>query len=1007
MKKIIVALLIICMLIPSFSALVQAEDEYNFTPFKISVSSTGAAGAYKRIVLKTQNFPFAVTEANQLVGCTLNGTVTYSGTGNYSKSIPFNNVKIEKSDVRTNATAVDFLVPAGYTIRTDNSEDKLYNWDVTLNPKPAPTNDIPTTGSTFFITPDMFSLTGNWQVTDFEKYTILFAKEGSAMGTASVNVKIPAAGTYGIYAFIRDYATNKPGSRYAEITVNGTALNRAGVHGQDGFRWEKIGELTFTKDQTASVVITDKSAHYCRIGALMFTTENGYIPSDELFFETLKAGKGTVVHALDETKTNIIILPDDFSTDLGTWTKTTSSGVAIIEGQNVKTTPAEDATVKIEIPEDGTYYVWGYAKDYSSSYPGYRALKLAVNGSLLPDLVGIHGLTNETAASGSFGWDKAGEIKLKKGTAIVSAVDVKQYFARLAAVVLTTDPNFKGIDSTLFADACAKHRATTITGYDLCLVESYGNKLNFSFKNRTDNDLSNVTAIAAIYNTTEDEEDLLPNERNVTELVDAVVVPIGSLNANKSFSTDTIIFEASSSWTNGKIMLWNGLDTMKPIVAEVPFTFMEEDFANPDEDADANFGTVSSFMLDYEYVGEEYKGKEYNTRGGIYNTIKKLQNGEDVTIAYLGGSITMQNTWRTYTTKWFEDTYTGKIKEVNIGLSGTGADLAVCRIDQEILAHNPDLVFIEYSVNGGAAKDIEGMIQKVWEKDPTTDIIQVHTTQTSNYTTYKAGKLPQYPTIYEPVLEYYSVPSVFFGYQAFDLYDQGKLTLTGSKEEGKILYTQDGTHLTGDGGFLSAGAIARMVIKMEEGFNKDSYTETNHTIPETNYDANPWVDADYSYDWSKMKFSGTWLDCSLDANNNFQNFNYTGGYISQFKKLFPKMQGTTVAGSSVTVKFKGTCVGVFEAGGQFSGQLKVNVDGVDLTKKLVLFNKSYDSYLRHQYYFIDELPYGEHTVTFTLDSEMPDKSSLQNKHPSDTLYQRNEFYLGRILFNGELLDANE
>ncbi|MBQ7039169.1 MAG: SGNH/GDSL hydrolase family protein, partial [Clostridia bacterium] len=403
----------------------------------------------------------------------------------------------------------------------------------------------------------------------------------------------------------------------------------------------------------------------------------------------------------------------------------------------------------------------------------------------------------------------------------------------------------------------------------------------------------------------------------------------------------------------------------------------------------------------------EYKGKEYNTRGGIYNTLKKLQNGEDITIGYLGGSITMQDSWRPYTTQWFEETYSGDVTEVNIGLSGTGADLAVCRIDQDVLVHNPDLVFIEYAVNGGAAKDMEGMILKIWEHDPTTDIIFVYTTQTSNYSTYKSGNLPQYPAIYEPVAEHYGIPSVFFGYQAFDLYDQEKLTLTGTKEEGKILYTQDGVHLTGDGGFLSAGSIARSVVEMEKTFNKETYTETNHTVPETTVADIPWSDAMYTDDWSKMTFSGTWMDCSLDENRNFKNFNYTGGYLNEFKKLFPKMQGTVVAGSSVTVKFKGTDIGVFEAGGQFSGQLKVNVDGEDLTEKLVLYHASYDSKLRHQYYFIDSLPYGEHTVTFTLDSEMPDKSSLQNKNPSDTTYQKNEFYLGKILMNGELLDINE
>jgi hypothetical protein len=38
---------------------------------------------------------------------------------------------------------------------------------------------------------------------------------------------------------------------------------------------------------------------------------------------------------------------------------------------------------------------------------------------------------------------------------------------------------------------------------------------------------------------------------------------------------------------------------------------------------------------------------------------------------------------------------------------------------------------------------------------------------------------------------------------------------------------------------------------------------------------------------------------------------------------------------------------------------------------------------------------------------MPDKSALQNKYPNDKTYERNELYIGRILLNGELLDANK
>jgi len=415
---------------------------------------------------------------------------------------------------------------------------------------------------------------------------------------------------------------------------------------------------------------------------------------------------------------------------------------------------------------------------------------------------------------------------------------------------------------------------------------------------------------------------------------------------------------------------------------------------------------TSLYMMDYIFRNKIY-ADEYFNRGGIYNTLYKLQKGEDITIAYLGGSITEQKTWRTFTTKWFEDNFSGKVNEVEIGTSGTGADLAVCRIDEEILKHNPDLVFIEYAVNGGKAKDMEGMVLKTWRHDPTIDICFVYTTITNNYSTYAAGALPQYAEIYEEVAEYYNIPSVFFGKQAFDLYEKGKLILKGDKaEDNKILYTKDGTHITEEGGNLAAGAIARSVKNMLKSFNKDSYTITKHQYPAKTYSKNPWDKAMSVTDWSKLKFSGNWFNCPLVTRDKYENYDYYGGSFWQFRKLFDNMQGTKTAGSSVTIKFKGTDIGIMEAGGQYSGQLRVIVDGVEQTKKLVLFGSNYND-LRLKYCFIPSLPYSEHTVTFILDSEMPDKSALQNKYPNDKIYERNELYIGRILLNGELLDANK
>ncbi len=968
---------------------------YNFEPFKIRFVTRGASTYGKRIVIKN-DFPFDVSNTDTLKGCLLNGTVTYTGPDDYSPTVPFVDVEVKAQPIRNDGNiSLDFTVPDGYTIKGENDQAEYFTWDLTISPKPAPEGDVPQEGTTFFVVPDNFKDNlGTWSIESNGGYTILYSGQPETKTDTFTGIVIPETGTYNIYSYTRDFATNAPGSRFARISVNGTTLTDAGKHGMEGYQWEKIGEMTLTKDSVAEVRFLSTSGSHSRTAAIMFTTLDDYLPAADKLNADVELYKAESAKLnLSVSGTHLYLPAAAFASDMGDW-RTEGTGISHLFSSNNKELQ-KPATALIEVPKDGTYYVWGYAKDYTSNSQGSRHAKIGINGTVLENKIGQHGATEDTGTPGSYGWTLAGKVVLKAGRATVSVHDTSFNYARVKAVLLTTDEAFTGFPQETTGNA-TDYPATIIDGFiDISNFSSYGNKVSYTLKNRTD---TAIAAGARVITTLYSADGTLA-DTNITTLNDG-------LGAKKSTDQISFVMSPTSEWATGKVMVWESLGKFNPLRDFLSFEFQQEDYANPDDNAGANFGTVSSYMLDYEFAKDIYANEYYN-RDGLSNTLLKLQNGEDVTIAYLGGSITEQNTWRTYTTKWFEDTYTGKVNEVNIGLSGTGAELAVCRIDQDILVHNPDLIFIEYAVNGGAAKDMEGMVRKVWEHDPTTDICFVYTTTTSNYSVYAQGNVHEYARVYDEVAEYYGVPSVYFGKQAFDLYDQGKLTLSGSKEEGKILYTTDGIHPTVDGGWLAAGAIARSVVNMEKIFDKATYTETAHVMPEEYFDEAPWVNAASSTDWSKMKFEGTWMDCSLDASGNFQNFEYTGGYLNQFKKLFPTMQGTKVPGSSVTVKFRGTDIGVFEAGGQYSGQLRVIVDGVELTKKLVLYHASYDSKLRHQYYFIDSLPYGEHTVTFILDSEMPDKSALQNKNPNDTLYERNEFYLGRILLNGELLDVNE
>ena len=971
-------------------------DPYNFTSFKLTVTADGAAGL-RRLVVSASNFPVPLTLDNQLVGCLLNGTATPTATGianGHTETIVFEDVMVERSSVRSGATEynVDFTAFGGL----QNASGGYYTYDLTLSPKPAPSVDFPDDSSTFFIHPDQFSKTGNWTTeTESGKY-VLFGT-ASILGTASALVVIPEDGTYTVKGYARDYLNDSATNRYMDVEINGVKGERIGDHDTAGYVWETIGTYEFKKGDEVLVEVT-KAGLYARLAGICFSTASDYTPDDAHMEENFNKASATLAFLpLDETKINMLVLPEDFNTDLGTWTLATDGGRDILSG--ITSGSAKEATASINIETGGIYYIWGYSKDDSTEGQGTRSMKFGVNGTILDGEIGVFGETTQTDEGGSYGWDYAGKVWLSKDSKMmISLMDTSANGAKFAAAMITSDANFKGISEKNFptyAGNSAFRASVNKEIIDISGINSYGNKLSFTLKNRTANKIEEGTLIYAVYTKS-------------GRLADVAYTTFEDLDAYSGLEKTEHIFSSTESWTKGKIMLWDGFDTMKALCEVQNFTFSEEDKTNPDENAGGDFGTVTDYDIDYVFRNQEYEAKEFNIRGGMKNTIAKLEKGEAVTVAYIGGSITEGETWRPLTTAWLKQQYPdANITEVKVAMSGTGADLAACRLDEEILAYNPDLLFVEYAANSGTEKDVEGIARKLWEHDATADICIVYVSQTPYFGLYQNGQMPEIPTAFEKVANHLNIPSIFFVYHPLDLYENDELTLTG-KEEGKVLYTTDTIHMTKDGGYLAASAIARCILKQAESLDVNTYQITNHEVPEdytlggTYY---PWSEASSSDDWSKMKFTGTWLDCSKDASGNLKNFTHSGG--SAAFSLFDNMIGTKTAGSSITIKFKGTDIGIFEAGGQYSGQVKVTIDGVEQANSWQLYDANYDSKLRYQYNFYKSLPDGVHTVTFTLDSTMPDKSGLRSKYPSDSTYDLNELYIGRILLNGELLDANE
>ncbi len=111
--------------------------------------------------------------------------------------------------------------------------------------------------------------------------------------------------------------------------------------------------------------------------------------------------------------------------------------------------------------------------------------------------------------------------------------------------------------------------------------------------------------------------------------------------------------------------------------------------------------TVTEEMID---TGIQNPGNLYR----LMNVMERAAHGEEITIAYTGGSITDGSSaspkdtscYAYLSTKWWEDTFPdATINYINAGIGATDSYLGVHRLQDDVLVYEPDLVITEFSVN--------------------------------------------------------------------------------------------------------------------------------------------------------------------------------------------------------------------------------------------------------------------------------------------------------------------
>jgi hypothetical protein len=407
--------------------------------------------------------------------------------------------------------------------------------------------------------------------------------------------------------------------------------------------------------------------------------------------------------------------------------------------------------------------------------------------------------------------------------------------------------------------------------------------------------------------------------------------------------------------------------------------------------------------------------RECIVRNGLPNFFQKAGAGKPVTMAYIGGSITQAiYGYRTRSARYIQSLYPNvPMKAINAGISGTGTDLGACRLREQVLQYHPDIIFVEFAVNGAYREGMEGIIRQIWEYDPAIDICLLYTIHHEQHAIYTSGKVPDNILGLEELADHYGIPSIHLGVQPALLVQEGKLVWRSDSKNipGKIIFSNDGAHPLPEGGDLYTGAIARSMLTLQK-----NALPRKHVLPAPLLGDN-WENAHMYAPAELAAFTSGWS--RINPNDST--------LLKQFAPWFPYIMKTEKPGESFTFRFKGDMFGFFDIGGPEAGQLSIEVDSKPVKLTPVLpgtriatatdtgsldlvnrFGPFCNNRYRGQFECIKVVP-GEHTVTIKLSPVKSDKRKILGENQladitaNPAKYERTVVYIGKILLRGEII----
>lgn len=338
-----------------------------------------------------------------------------------------------------------------------------------------------------------------------------------------------------------------------------------------------------------------------------------------------------------------------------------------------------------------------------------------------------------------------------------------------------------------------------------------------------------------------------------------------------------------------------------------------------------------------------------NKRGSLQNSYTKFKRRGKARVAFMGGSITEMNGWRTMICEdlkqRFPDT---EFDFVAAGISSTGTTPGAFRLENDILSKGPvDLLFVEAAVNDDTnyfnyieqIRGMEGEVRHALTVNPETDIIMLHFIYDPFIPTISNGRIPDVILNHERVANHYLIPSINLAGE-----------IVSRMQHGEFDWTKfGGTHPAPFGHKFYAAAINHL---FDEMWMAGSSLQP-HVIPASPLDKYSYYNGKF-VDIRQAELGKGWT--YVEAWHPDDQAGKRNGFVD-----VPMIE-TTRAGSKLKLSFTGTAVGIFCVAGPEAGVLEYSIDGLPF-KQLDMYTEwSEHLYIPWVYMFETELDNKPHRL---------------------------------------------